>query len=160
MTLGYVIENLVDHGQHGPLLAQWHASEWGHLYRADVWNQETAVREFSEMQRDAVPLTLVALSLTTHQVLGSVSVIADDDLDGFAHLTPWVASLFVVPLARGLGIAGALINAALSVATNLGFQQVYLFTAGQEEYYLQRGWDIVAQATAHGHPATVMVRET
>jgi predicted N-acetyltransferase YhbS len=155
----YRIENFVDHVGFGPLLAQLHAAEWGHLYDGpgSTWNQEVAEQEFADMQRDDLSLTLVALSVAG-DLLGSISLIADDELQGFDHLTPWIASLYVVPTARGVGIASALIDAALRTATDLGYLTVYLFTSGQESYYLQRGWKTLHHTRAHGHAAVVMSR--
>jgi predicted N-acetyltransferase YhbS len=155
----YRIENFVDHVGLGPLLAQLHAAEWGHLYDGpgSTWNQEVAEQEFADMQRDDLSLTLVALSVAG-DLLGSISLIADDELQGFDHLTPWIASLYVVPTARGVGIASALIEAILTKAANLGYAKAYLFTSGQERYYLDRGWETLQHTQAHGHPSEVMSR--
>ncbi len=158
----YQIANLVDHLHLGPTLAEWHATEWGHLYAGpgSTWNRQVAEQEFAEMQRDKIPLTLIAVDLTSSALLGSISLIADDELQGFEHLTPWLASLYIVPAARGVGIARALIDAAIDEAARLGNNQVYLFTSGQADYYHKLGWETVADTQAHGHPTVVMTRNT
>ncbi len=154
------IVNLVNRPQLGDRLARWHVDEWGHLYADEVWNLEIARREFANMTADCVPLTLLAINKLTDECLGSVSLIADDDLPGFQHLTPWLASLFVAPSYRGSGIARALITAVLEEAGRLNHERVYLFTAGQDAFYRERGWVELHRATAQGHDAVVMMRST
>jgi predicted N-acetyltransferase YhbS len=159
-TNAFAIVNLVDHAELGSTLAHWHTQEWGHLYDPTIWNREIAKREFAEMQRHGIPLTFVALDPHTHALLGSISLIADDELSGYEHLTPWLASLYVVPKSRGIGIARALIDAVLSAAMHQGYDTVYLFTSGQERYYAERGWAVVARTFAYGHDAAVMAHTT
>jgi polyamine oxidase len=156
--MGARIENLVDFPQFGGILATRHVHEWGHLYPDSVWNEPTARQEFSSMQRDWIPLTLIALDDVSGELLGSASLIADDDLEGFAHLSPWLASLYVIPSARSRGIASELTNAILRESYRLGHLYTYLFTSGQEEYYRARGWSLVAKTQARGHDAAVMAR--
>jgi monoamine oxidase len=158
--MGVRIENLVDYPQFGSVLAMWHVREWGHLYRDSTWNEATARHEFQSMQRDSIPLTLLALDDLSGELLGSASLIADDELQEFAHLAPWLASLYVVPSARSRGIARELTNAILDESNRLGHLHTYLFTAGQEDYYRIRGWALVARTQANGHDTAVMARST
>lgn len=146
------------------VLADWHAAEWGHLYPSHVWNRDIAVGEFLAMaEPGSGDLTWVAFdgpSRDADAVLGSVSLIATDDLAGFEHVTPWLASMFVTPVARGCGVATALMDALLLGAREAGHQVVHLFTAGQEQFWADRGWSVVARVAAEGHPATVMAHST
>ncbi|MFZ9629047.1 MAG: GNAT family N-acetyltransferase [Ilumatobacteraceae bacterium] len=147
-----------------PVLASWHYDEWGHLYPPDVWSLATAEREFEVMSRpDSTDRTWVAFdggSRDVTAVLGSVSLLATDDLADFEHLTPWLASMYVVPPARGRGVATALMEAALHAARADGHDVVYLFTSGQEQFWADRGWSVIATATTEGHVSTVMSRTT
>lgn len=154
------ILHLAERPHFGDQLAEWHVREWGHLYSDDRWNIEIARSEFKRMTTTSVPLTLIALNMLTDELLGSVSLIADDDLPGFAHLSPWLASLYVAPEHRGMSIGSTLITAILDQARDLGHERVYLFTAGQEDFYLLRGWVPVERTVAHGHDAVVMTRST
>ncbi len=164
------IESLVGHAHLIPLLAEAHVAEWGDLY--ELWGVEAAWREFEVMRADAVPITFIALS-DDDEWLGSVSLIADDDLPGFGHVGPWIASLYVVPAARGRGIARALLAHATGWAAAHDIARLYLFTAGsatatagerdlavQQAMYQSLGWVPLAVAEAHGHPVAVMVRST
>ena len=164
MTASVQIELLIGHSHLAPVLGAWHHEEWGHLYAPEVWDLPTAVREFEAMtQPGSVDRTWVAFegaSRSVDAVLGSVSLIATDDLAGFEHLTPWLASMFVTPAARGRGVAVALIDALLAGARAVGHATVYLFTSGQEQFWGERGWEVIDSVDTEGHRATVMARHT
>ncbi|MDP2291396.1 MAG: GNAT family N-acetyltransferase [Actinomycetota bacterium] len=148
----------------GATLAAWHIDEFGHLYSPDVWNLSIALDEFAAMHLPgSMPSTWVAFDgdpTDVDSMVGSVSLIATDDLAGHEHVGPWLASLFVHPRARGRGVGDELVRQVVTAARDAGFDDVYLFTAGQESYYVQRGWRTVAVAEANGHPAAVMVMRT
>jgi GNAT superfamily N-acetyltransferase len=147
-------------------LARWHSREWGHLYAH--WGYEEAFAEFVEMagrsDEGPLPLTWIArtaptsTTATTPELLGSVTLFVTDDLAHFDHLTPWLGSLFVAPAARGRGLATQLVRTVERWADDHGLAAIYLFTPGQESMYLKLGWNVLDTVTAHGHPATVMVR--
>ena len=164
MTQGVRITLLTGHLQLAPVLAAWHYAEWGHLYSPDTWSLANAVREFETMAAPgARDLTWLAFDGDTHDadaLLGSVSLLASDDLPGFEHLGPWLASLFVTRAARGRGVAAALIDALLRAARAAADGPVYLFTSGQQRFWADRGWCFVADADAGGQPVTVMARST
>ncbi len=158
------IELLTGHGHLAGLLAGWHHDEWGHLYDAGTWSRDTAVREFETMAAPgSVDVTWVAFDgagRSERDVLGSVSLVADDDLAGWEHLTPWLASMYVSPEARGRGVAAALTSELLAGAAERGHEDVHLFTSGQEQYWAARGWRVLDRVDTEGHAATVMVRGT
>ena len=97
---------------------------------------------------------------TIDDVLGSVSLIDDDELDGYRDVRPWLASLYVVPTARGCGVGRALTQIAVERARSLGVARLHLFTAGQEAFYAALGWRIAGHAPAGDETATVMVFTT
>jgi len=138
-----------------PTLAAWHVAEWGHLYPG--WTVATATAEFAAM-RDTVPVTWIALR--EGRLVGSVSVIPDDELPGFDHLGPWLASLYVVPDERGHGLGRRLVDTAVAGARALGIGRLYLFTDTAADWYRSLGWTPVATTVAHGHTATVFTRST
>jgi predicted NAD/FAD-dependent oxidoreductase/GNAT superfamily N-acetyltransferase len=164
MTSAVHIEVLTGLHHLAPVLAAWHHAEWGHLYADDVWNHAVAVREFETMaEPGSTDRTWVAFdgdARDADAVLGSVSLIATDDLAGFEHLTPWLASMFVTPTARGRGVAAALTDALLQGALADGHEVIHLFTSGQEQFWADRGWSVVGTVDTEGHPATVLARST
>jgi polyamine oxidase len=143
-------------------LARWHVEEWGHLY--PDWTEDRAVAEFEAMSTPGrIPTTLCAFdggSRRSAALLGSVSLIEDDELPGWESVHPWLASLYVRPDARSWGIGARLVDHLMALAGRLGVDTVHLFTSGQEDWYLARGWRTVATALANGHPAAVMARRT
>ena len=143
-------------------LARWHAAEWGHLYDPEVWNVDVARQEFAEQRAlggGAAPTTYVGLT-PDGQVLGSVSLVISDDLAGFEHLGPWMASLYVHEPWRRLGVGRRLVRHLLDQSPARQAGQVYLFTADHVDWYTALGWSRVASTTSgpHGHAVTVMVR--
>jgi len=158
------IERLNGHTHLAAHLARWHHAEFGHLYDARSWSAEIAERELLAMAApQSTDVTWVAFGgggREVGDVLGSISLLASDDLAGFEHLTPWLASLYVTERARGCGVGGALVDHLLAEALALGHDYVHLFTAGQHEYYLDRGWRTVERIERHGHTAHVMAKAT
>lgn len=146
------------------VLAGWHAEEWGHLYDPQVWNERIGVAEFLAMaQPGSTDQTWVAFdgpARTAGALLGSVSLLGTDDLPGFEHLTPWLASLFIAPAARGHRLGAALVERVLDHARAAGHVAVHLFTAGQEDYYLHRGWRTIDRVEHRGQRTSVMMRAT
>jgi polyamine oxidase len=143
-------------------LAAWHVGEWGHLYPG--WTEEAAAAELAAAPGPGgVPLTLAALEDGADgrvDVVGSVSVLADDELDGFTHLGPWLASLYVVPARRSGGLGRRLVDAACEAARAAGIDRLHLFTDTAADWYLAQGWRPLARTVVHGHPATVLVRDS
>ncbi len=158
------LADLVDREPFHRGLAKLHATEWGHLYAPEVWNEEIAAAELAAMSTaPGPPRTLLAFDgpdRTFASLAGSVCLLATDDLDGWEHAGPWLASLWVMPHARGRGVGATLMARCVDLAAVLGHDDVHLFTAGQEAYYLERSWRTVANVSANGTPAAVMVRRT
>ena len=132
------IESITSHPGVIESLASWHHAEWGELMAP--WSLEDAVRELREhVEADSgYPATLVALDDDDH-ILGSVSLVATDAPE-FAEYTPWLASLYVAPSARGDGVGSALVRAVVEHAHRLGFTTLYLFTPRSPQIYLRCGW--------------------
>lgn len=86
------------------------------------------------------PLTLVAFADTLP--IGSASLV-ECDLPSHQHLTPWLASLFVATPYQKQGIGGKLVQQIESIAANMSYQQLYLFT-WTAAYYHKLGWKAIA----------------
>ncbi|MEA3217890.1 MAG: hypothetical protein QOJ19_4046, partial [Acidimicrobiia bacterium] len=159
---GIELAEIAEHQHLGPLLAAWHVEEWGYLY--DGWTVEVAEAEFRDMDvRGRIPTTWLAFDgpgRGAEDLVGSVSLLADDDLPGLRHLHPWLASLYVVPRARRRGIGKLLVRHVVTEAAEQGIERVHLFTAGQQGYYEQLGWRTLERLVVQGHEGAVMVRDT
>jgi GNAT superfamily N-acetyltransferase len=128
---------LADHPEHALTLARWHHREWSGLMRD--WSREEAERELTgHATRRVIPTTLILVD-DADELLGSVSLI-DEDAREFADLSPWLASLFVAPPARGRGFGAGLVRAAVELAAQLGVPRLYLFTPEHADFYRRLGW--------------------
>ena len=120
-------------------LARWHHDEWLHLNPGATL--ESRVKRYQDsIKTDVLPEIFVAYSADV--LLGSVTL-AKDDMDTRAYLTPWLASLYVVPEYRGQGIATQLIKYVVSYAKQMQYKNIYLFTEDQTDFYQHRGWHFI-----------------
>jgi len=146
------IAYLNDRPEFAPRLARLQAEEWQHLYRE--WDFAVAIAEFAVQHVDGrLPTTLIALRGAT--LLGSVSLI-HDDLPGWEHLNPWLASLYVLEEFRSQGIGSALVDAAERVLLTDRIAHAYLFTEAGEAFFARLGWQRLADTTVLNSPAVVM----
>ncbi len=119
------IEFLDSHPERVATLAAWHHAEWGHLY--DDWTLDAATTELIDhATRRTLPTTLVLLDDET--LLGSVSLVLEDAPALRDRGAPWLASLYVVPEARGYGLGAKLVRAAVELAGKNAAEQLLLFT--------------------------------
>jgi predicted N-acetyltransferase YhbS len=146
------IDYLADHLEMAPLLAAWHHQEWAALL--PDWSFAQALADLqSHTGRRQIPTTLVAVE--DGRPVGSASLLAAD-LDGWDHLSPWLASVFVVPEHRGRGLGRQLVSRVVEEARELGVAVVYLFTAGQAGYYQRLGWEPWQVTEHHGREVVIM----
>lgn len=147
------IDFLADHPHWVETLASWHHAEWAHLF-AD-WTLDVATAELRDhATRRSVPTTLVLHEDGT--VLGSVSLVIEDAPELQDEGSPWLASLYVVPSARGRGYGSRLVRAAAALATEQGVECLYLFTPDQVEFYQHLGWTQRMRTRLHGNDVTLM----
>jgi monoamine oxidase/GNAT superfamily N-acetyltransferase len=143
----------------GPILARWHVHEWAHLY--GHWTVDDAIAEFAAMNNpDALPMTWLALDgdgALDRRLLGSISLIEDDELEGYRDTSPWLASLYVVPRARGGLLGRQLVDRCVAEAKRLGVDRLHLFTDTAAAWYRRAGWRTIGSAEANGHAVDVMV---
>ena len=136
-----------------PTLADWHHGAWGEL--CPDWTLE-ACR--SELQGHATRRTLPT-TLVLHEgasLLGSVSLVLEDAPEFADEGSPWLASLFVRPEARGRGLGAALVRAAVRHAAQLRIDELYLFTPEHRAFYARLGWTPMARTTLRGTQVDLM----
>ncbi len=153
------ISFLADYPLFAEPLARYHIAEWSRLL--PWWHYDDALAELEDhASRKSIPTTLIALN--KNRLLGSASLVEEDlpeaELPGGASLSPWLASIFVVPEARGGGIGRALVERAVVQAAGLGIETLYLFTAGQEAFYRRLGWSVRERVLYHGREGAIMYK--
>jgi len=147
-----LIEPLANYSEVIPRLAHWFCREWPFEGRSHG-EAEAQLRE--NLNHDCLPITWVGLD--NGEVIGTVSLdVSDLPLPEYAHLSPWLASLYVVPSARGRGVGRALVNHVLEFARRGSLPAIYLWTPGKTALYKSCGWKILDRTTYAGHPIAVM----
>jgi len=131
----FSVHYLADRRDDIALCARWEHAEWGLGGGKPLVD---ALASYDDVRRDGLPLTLVACS-EAGQVVGMVSLWASD-CPLRPALTPWVASLYVAPPARGYGIGSSLFARIEQEAVILGFRRLYLMTQYSAATYAATGW--------------------
>ena len=143
---------LFDRPEFIPVVAQWNWAEWRELLPC-VSCAAFADELRAHTRRDGVPITFLALDGGVP--VGTVSLIADD-LEMRPELTPWLASLYVVPARRASGLGTMLAQHAVEAARGFGIDLLYLYTPGQEAFYRRLGWEFLEAAHFCGRAITIM----
>lgn len=140
---------------HVATVASWTHAEWGHLnpdFTADTW-RDAFRRECGD---GGVPSVFVAMA--GDQPVGTAALMAED-MDTRPDLTPWLASVFVLPEWRGQGIASTLIRRVEEEAVACGVDHFYLFTPDQQALYRRLGWRDHEELSYRGEDVTIMRRQ-
>jgi predicted N-acetyltransferase YhbS len=148
------IEPIAAHRARVPTLAAWHHAQWGHLY--SHWTYEVCRAELDEHAARAAGLPTTLLALDGEELLGSVSLVFEDAPELQEHGSPWLASLYVAPAARGRGIGAALARAAVARAAEEGVAELFLFTPEHKDFYARLGWRPLARTALKGTPVDLM----
>lgn len=130
------IAYLADHPEHLHAVASWVYQQWGR-YRPDNSVEQTEERYRERLQKDAIPLVMIALE--DRKPVGTASLTARD-LPSRPDLTPWLAAVFVPAGQRSRGIGSLLVDAVEAAARGLGVETLYLFTPDKEHFYARMGW--------------------
>lgn len=153
-------------------VADWLHDEWGHYEPdLDVVEHSQALRELCGPGA-GVPSVFVALAVGTtghsarltgennigEGVLVGTASLVDEDLAPRPWLSPWLASVYVLPEWRGRGIASALVRRVEQEAHQAGIGRLYLFTPDQQGLYRRLGWSELETLEFGGEQVTVMLR--
>ena len=148
------IEPIAQHREHVATLADWHFAQWGYLY--SHWTLEVAHEELEEHASRATGLPTTLVLLEGETLLGSVSLVFEDAPELSEHGSPWLASLYVTPAARGRGLGAALVHAAVARADAEGIPELFLFTPDHRAFYQHLGWRPLARTALRGTGVDLM----
>jgi GNAT superfamily N-acetyltransferase len=131
------IEFLKDNPGFVDKIADLMFNEWGHI------RQGTTIERYNNYLReklnsDIIPLTLIAKS-ENDELLGFASIVTSD-METNNELSPWISGVFVVPEYRGKGFGGLLVDKLEQIASDLGFEKLYLYTFDREKFYSNLSW--------------------
>jgi GNAT superfamily N-acetyltransferase len=135
-------------------VAQWHFGEWGHHYpggTVDGWLDHIRTR----MNADRIPMTVIALD--DGEPIGTAAL-TDHDMETHRELSPWLGGVYVVPAARGRGVARALVGDVIDRAAAFGVSVLYLYTNGAEGLYQKLDWRVLSREPYMGRDVTIMMR--
>jgi GNAT superfamily N-acetyltransferase len=153
MIRGVRIDYLPMDAQNIRQVAGWLHAEFGPRGRGATLETRTQrVRDRAGSRE--IPLTFVAYEAGVP--MGTASLVAHD-LYSRRDLTPWLASVYVLPAFRGRGVGAALCRRALREAARLGFGRLHLFTFDQEKFYASMGWTEIERTEFWRQKVTVMV---
>jgi hypothetical protein len=139
------------------ILAEWVYHEW-RSYDSSL-TKKKLIESFSQrLNDDKIPLTLVALKNGTP--VGTVSLKWEDEaeLRAISKANPWLGSLQVIYEERKLGLGQELLKIAKSIATSLGYQNLFLYTSNpvNVDWYKKRGACILKTSPFRKHTITIM----
>ncbi|GHA94336.1 GNAT family N-acetyltransferase [Modicisalibacter luteus] len=154
MPSSVVLVPLRPDSPHVVTVATWQHEAWGHLNPSlGFTGRCDEVR--SECGSGGVPRVFVAMS--NDRPVGTASLI-ECDMTSRPHLTPWLASVFVLPEWRGQGIASRLVKRVEEEARSTGLERFYLYTPDQQSLYGRLGWQEREHLTYRGEAVTIMTR--
>jgi predicted N-acetyltransferase YhbS len=149
VTIDYLTDEIVTIRR----IAGWLHAEFGHRGRGS--NLQTRIERIRRRaKRRDIPLTFVAREKGV--VVGTASLVAHD-METRLDLTPWLASVYVLPNYRRRGFGSSLCKRVVQEAHRLGFGRLYLFTFDRKTFYERLGWKAVQRGHYHTHEVTVMV---
>lgn len=149
---------LADHPRHLPTVARWLHDEFGPRYGIPDSLEEWEERLRGQMQREALPLNVVALAEGTGAgtvPLGTAALV-DHRSPGLPHYAPRLAFLYVPPEHRGRGLGSALTRRAEAEAARLGHRRLYLYATEAEGLYSRLGWRVLERVPWKGGTAAAM----
>ena len=155
------IKTLNEYPQYAPILAYWSHIQWYGERKIDFSVNVSSYIQRS--QNESPPITLIAFYDSIPAGMVSVTM---KDLWSRADLYPWLASLFVYPKFRGLGISKQLVNSAILKAKSFGFSKIYLFIGNNSEfdllsYYSKLGWHYLDDCVDNdGNESKIMFTST
>ena len=136
------------------VVAAWILLSFGH----DENNTLEQIHEEVAGSTSVVGPPQVFVLLIEGEPFGTASLVAHD-LDERPQLTPWLASVYVVPDARGRGYAGYLIKAVEAASRAASIATLWLYTSTAERVYQRAGWNTVEVFDRKGRPTSIMRRD-
>ncbi len=146
------LHHLRDVPEYTTTIAKWIFETFPHEFEGMTLAEWTVLLEPS---RNPDKITFVAVE--NGQAVGTASL-DNEDLPPRDNLTPWLASVYVLPEFRARGLGAALIAAIEEEAKAKGFKHIYLHTSDRADFYAKRGWQTLMTVDYWQRTNTVMVK--
>ena len=148
------IKYLCEYPNHISKATQLWYNTIGKKWCPDTTLSEVEVKFHEHLNKDALPLTYIALD--GEEVVGMCSLRANDGIK--SKYLPWLGSLCIEETYRKRGIGKLLMKVTKEKACSLGFQKLYLFTFEQEiaDWYAGNGWKKIEDSTYQNKPVIIM----
>ncbi|GED21970.1 N-acetyltransferase GCN5 [Halomonas halmophila] len=155
MDPGLPLVRIDAHSPHVATLAGWTHAAWGHLNPG-----RDLAATVEQLRADCGPAGVpsVFAVMCGELPVGMASLVVDDMSDR-RDLTPWLASVYVLPEWRGHGIASRLVRRVEEEAEAHGVGRFYLYTPDQQALYRRLGWQDVEEREYRGEVVTIMQRD-
>ena len=137
------------------MVAGWSHRAWSIDFPGDTEQTYLDLYEQSSHNASSIPYVCVAIA-DDEAVVGTATLVADDELPGFEDLKPWLAAVWVEPEHRSAGVANAMVKHIEEKAAALGYKHLHLYTHDQQSWYLRHNWEIIGVGSLAHHTVTVM----
>ena len=91
--------------------------------------------------------------------LAGICLLVLNEFEAMHDVSPWLASLYVAPGYRKLGVARKLVAAIEEHARRNGVTRLHLYTGDAQAFYLKCGWTLAEQGMADGEAYAFMIRD-
>ena len=153
--ISFKVVALAEHPHHWQTAAEWSYEAWHHEFPSDT--VQTYLDQYALARSKPEKLLEVFAAVTDKdQLLGVSTLVHDDELPDAPEPGPWLAAVFVTPVARKLGAGSALVEHVVNRARELGYPKIYLYTEHAQDWYLDKGWRKVRDTVFLGLHHTVM----
>ena len=153
--ISFKVVALAEHPHHWQTAAEWSYEAWQHDFPSDT--VQTYLDQYALAQSKPEQLLEVFAAVTDKdQLLGVSTLVHDDELPDAPEPGPWLAAVFVTPVARKLGAGSALVEHVVNRARELDYPKIYLYTEHQENWYASTGWVKIRDIIFLGLHHTVM----
>jgi len=89
-------------------------------------------------------------------ILYGSAAIVENDMDNRHDLSPWLASVFIIPEYRNQGIGSALVRHVMQQAQQSNIEKLYLYSPDREAFYHKHGWRRIDTENYHGYEVSIM----
>lgn len=148
-----ILVPLTDNPAAGAQPLEWSLALWGEAnpwFSAEDWHTfyrkaaDATTTSYIQWTLDGVDQEQIYIAYRAGEVVGAIALVDFDDLEEFRKLKPWVAAFVVDPERRRSGIGSAMLAALEERARAFSIPTLYLWTEDKRDFYIKRGYQLVA----------------